>query len=326
MTETENNNITAQNLNPTISNAGRIISSSGINTLTNTNENIQPSTSTITINTIDDDKAGKMVIKCWNCKNIHIVKSNWKVIQCPVCHEVNKVPQQLNEVEELLKYIKASTIISYADKEHTVPLVNYLVVCPYCKTDNQVRETAYHCICYRCKNRWSLRKPKTEREKLEEQTKPPESKESEGNYYKYDSKTGMVLPPDKPLRFSDLFYPDPAFYPGYYPINSLSPLYPEYFNPYDDYRYVDRQMKMMKYNSRIQREKHTKLNNNLDLDKYLIMNKLSEIEKKADKMMENRITTLKNEHGVYNRGVNLNELAKSSDKVKSYENMFFMKK
>ena len=313
---TESNN---SNNNKTISNAGRIISNSGINTSDGNDQKEQVNTQTIP--SIEENMAGKMIIKCWNCQNIHIVKNSWKVVQCPICHEINKVPQQLNEVQELLKYLKAATVISYADKEHKVPLVNYLVVCPYCKTDNQVRETAFHCICYKCKNRWAIQRPERLKEKEDSLKSPPDKPENEGNYYKYDSKTGMVYPPDKPLRFSDLFYPDPTFYPGYYPINSLSPLYPEYFNPYDDYRYVDRQMKMLKYNNRIQKERQSKLNNGLDIDKYTILNKLNEIEKKADKMMENRIVPLKNEYGVYNKG----STSKSYDKVKSYENMFFMK-
>lgn len=57
------------------------------------------------------------------------------------------------------------------------------------------------------------------------------------------------------MRFSDLFYPDPMFYPGYYPINSLSPLYPEYFTPYDDYRYIDRQEKTIKYFDRVNQQR-----------------------------------------------------------------------
>jgi len=58
-----------------------------------------------------------------------------------------------------------------------------------------------------------------------------------------------VYPPNKTLRYSDMFFPDPMFYPGYYPINSLSPLYPEYINPYDDEIYKLRMTRLLGYNN-----------------------------------------------------------------------------
>ena len=166
-------------------------------------------------NKVPEAKGGDLAIKCWNCQNINICSSNLNV----------------------------------------VPLVNYIVVCPYCKCDNKVRETAYFCICYMCKNKWTIRRPDADDVIEEKKKKPPKQKGLEGNYYKYDAKTGRILPPDRPMRFSDLFFPDPMFYPGYYPINSLSPLYPEYFTPYDDYRYIDRQEKTIKYFDRINQQK-----------------------------------------------------------------------
>ena len=204
---------------------------------------------------VPETKGGDLAVKCWNCENINICNSNFSVIQCPVCNEMNKVPKPMDRIDELLQIAKANTCITYADINHTVPLVNYIVVCPYCKCDNKVRETAYYCICYMCKNRWTIKRPDADNVKEIKNKKPPKQKRFEGNYYKYDSKTGTIIPPDKPLRFSDLFYPDPMFYPGYYPINSLSPLYPEYFTPYDDYRYIDRQEKTMKYFDRVNQQK-----------------------------------------------------------------------
>jgi len=207
------------------------------------------------INKISETKGGELAVKCWNCENINICNSNFSVIQCPVCHEMNKVPKPMDRIDELLQIAKANTCMSYADINHTVPLVNYIVVCPYCKCDNKVRETACFCVCYMCKNKWTIKRPDADDVKEIKKQKPPKQKRFEGNYYKYDSKTGTLIPPDKPLRFSDLFYPDPMFYPGYYPINSLSPLYPEYFTPYDDYRYIDRQEKTMKYFDRVNQQK-----------------------------------------------------------------------
>ena len=206
-------------------------------------------------NKVPEAKGGDLAIKCWNCQNINICSSNLNVIQCPVCNEMNKVPKVMDRIDELLMLAKANTCVTYSDINHTVPLVNYIVVCPYCKCDNKVRETAYFCICYMCKNKWTIRRPDADDVIEEKKKKPPKQKGLEGNYYKYDAKTGRILPPDRPMKFSDLFFPDPMFYPGYYPINSLSPLYPEYFTPYDDYRYIDRQEKTIKYFDRINQQK-----------------------------------------------------------------------
>ena len=273
-----------------------------------------------TVNLLNADNSGSIAVRCWNCKNISLIKNHWSLIQCPICHKMNKIPQKENELSEILKYLRANTLISYADKERKVPLVNYLVVCPYCKTDNKVRETAYYCICYRCKNKWSLGK------KTEEEGNPPTTPTKEGNYYKYDSKTGAIVPPDKPLRFSDLFFPDPTFYPGYYPINSISPLYPEYFNPYDDYRYMERQRKMMKYGMRI-RDEGEKLTNHTNIDKYQVMSKLKELDNKVDKLIGDKII-LTPPKGSLDKGYGRSTPGSQNnfDKTKSYENLFFLKK
>ena len=206
-------------------------------------------------NRIPENKGGDLAVKCWNCENINICNSSMNVIQCPVCNEMNKVPKVMDRIDELLMLAKANTCTTYADINHTVPLVNYIVVCPYCKCDNKVRETACFCICYMCKNKWTIKRPDADDVQEEKKRKPPKQRNLEGNYYKYDAKTGRILPPDRPMRFSDLFYPDPMFYPGYYPINSLSPLYPEYFTPYDDYRYIDRQEKTIKYFDRVNQQR-----------------------------------------------------------------------
>ena len=231
---------------------------------------------------ISETKGGEFAVKCWNCGNINICNSNFSVIQCPVCNEMNKVPKPLDRIDQLLQLAKANTCVTYADINHTVPLVNYIVVCPYCKCDNKVRETACFCVCYMCKNKWTIKKPDNDNVKEIKNQKPPKQKRFEGNYYKYDSKTGTLIPPDKPLRFSDLFYPDPMFYPGYYPINSLSPLYPEYFTPYDDYRYIDRQEKTMKYFDRINQQKKM-------------------MEQFGDILDNNNKKEIKNDNNIYNK-------------------------
>ena len=274
-----------------------------------------------------DNFGGKLALRCWNCQNIHLVKPSWKVIQCPICNAMSKVPQESDEIERLIQLMQHSALVSYADKEHKVPLVNYLVVCPYCKTDNQVRETAFHCVCYKCKNRWCLKKPNDPHK-----SEVPTTKEKEGNYYKYDSKRGIVYPPQRQLRFSDLFYPDPLFFPGYYPINSISPLYPEYFNPYDDKRFMERHEKAYERN----RERYVMNNNRSD-----IMRRLNELDQKVDKVIIERNIPF----SAYNRSNNNNNHCpihcnnyhnhchnhckcshNNNSKVKSMENIFFMKK
>lgn len=281
-----------------------------------------------------DNFGGKLALRCWNCQNIHLVKPSWKVIQCPICNAMSKVPQESDEIERLIQLMQHSALVSYADKEHKVPLVNYLVVCPYCKTDNQVRETAFHCVCYKCKNRWCLKKPSDPHK-----NEVPTTKEKEGNYYKYDSKRGIVYPPQRQLRFSDLFYPDPLFFPGYYPINSISPMYPEYFNPYDDKRFMERHAKAYERN----REGYGMYSSKAD-----IMRRLNELDQKVDKVMVERNIP----YSAYNRNCNNNHINhchihcnnnnnnhhhnhchnhckcsnNNNSKVKSMENIFFMKK
>ena len=247
------------------------------------------------MNKISENKGGEYAVKCWSCGNINICGPNMNVIQCPVCNEMNKVPKPMDRIDQLLQLAKANTCVTYADINHTVPLVNYIVVCPYCKCDNKVRETACFCVCYMCKNKWTIKRPDADDVKEIKNKKPPKQKRFEGNYYKYDSKTGTLIPPDKPLRFSDLFYPDPMFYPGYYPINSLSPLYPEYFTPYDDYRYIDRQEKTIKYYDRINQQKKMmeQFGDIMDLDS---INKKevkdpSDIYKKLNKDKEQKVET-----------------------------------
>ena len=265
---------------------------------------------------IEEPKGGDLAVKCWNCGNINICSSKFNVIQCPVCNETNKVPKVMDRIDELLMLAKANTCTTYADINHTVPLVNYIVVCPYCKCDNKVRETACFCICYMCKNKWTIKRPDAEKIIEEKKKKPPKQRNLEGNYYKYDAKTGRILPPDRPMRFSDLFYPDPMFYPGYYPINSLSPLYPEYFTPYDDYRYIDRQEKTIKYFDRVNQQKkllekfgnileddnmknknnltnneisHYHLNYDDNIEKRDILRQLEDLDRKSENLMKSRI-------------------------------------
>ena len=198
----------------------------------------------------------ELAIKCWNCQNINIAKNYWNVFKCPICNEINKIPKPLSKLDEILNYLRATQPITYADNKKTIPILSYLVVCPFCKTDNKVRECACFCICYKCRNKWTIKRPddndinnidnNNNNENIENNVRKVNN---EGNYYRFDTKRKIVYPPNKTLRYSDMFFPDPMFYPGYYPINSLSPLYPEYLNPYDDEIYKLRLTRLLGYNN-----------------------------------------------------------------------------
>ena len=294
---------------------------------------------------VPEENSGKIALKCWNCNNINLVNPKWEIIQCPICNTLNKIPHPETKLNQLLTYLKANQIISFADKEHLVPLVNYIVVCPYCKTDNKVRETACFCICYKCNNRWTIQQPN-----YNKKNDTPPNPIMEGNYYKYDTKKRMVYPPEKILRFSDLFFPDPMFFPGYFPINSISPLYPDYFNPLDDFNYVDRLRKMNKYYRNIRNEKilmdkninldliNNNNNNNMNNNNIIInnnnmnkriiskkndnksylLNELQKLDKKFEEQIQNRYKI--------NNDININNNNNDNNsKIKAMENTFFMK-
>ena len=202
-------------------------------------------------NIIPEIESGHLAIKCWNCQNVNIVKGNLKNIKCSICQEINKVPKPIHKFDEILDYLRAAQLRNYADEKKTIPLTHYVVNCPYCKTENKIRENALYCICYRCDNRWTIKRPQDDDISLN----PPQDKNEEKNYYKYGKRKIMEFPKEKTLRFSDLFFPDPMFYPGFYPINSISPLYYEYFNPYDEYLMKDRINKIRMYGNSINQQK-----------------------------------------------------------------------
>ena len=64
----------------------------------------------------------------------------------------------------------------------------------------------------------------------------------------------MEFSKKKILKFSELFSLDPMFYPCFYPINYISPLYYEYLNPYDEYIMKDRLNKIIMYGNSINQQ------------------------------------------------------------------------
>ena len=341
----------------------------------------------------------ELAIKCWNCQNINIAKNYWNVFKCPICNEINKIPKPLSKLDEILNYLRATQPITYADNKKTIPILSYLVVCPFCKTDNKVRECACFCICYKCRNKWTIKRPddndinnidnNNNNENIENNIRKINN---EGNYYRFDTKRKIVYPPNKTLRYSDMFFPDPMFYPGYYPINSLSPLYPEYINPFDDEIYKLRMTRLLGYdndgiktkmlskninennmisnfnsgNNSINASKFNSGNNSINgtkskfnlnvnkstgnisktsskinqikshnnlvnIERYNILRDLEELDKKTQRMVENRyipeggISTMRETPYDFNNSYSYNPRDIVNDKLKSYENTFFMK-
>lgn len=99
--------------------------------------------------------------------------------------------------------------------------------CPFCRTDNKVRQDAEHIVCYRCQNSISISKDKSVSTNVLGNHKPFT------NYYDGDNTNVSSVYKTKSMRVSDLFFPDPMFYPGYYPVDSysMSPYGP--YHPYN---------------------------------------------------------------------------------------------
>jgi hypothetical protein len=144
-----------------------------------------------------------------------------------------------------------------------------IIICPFCRTDNKIRKDAEHIVCFKCHNSVSITQDKQGSAVMS--TNLP-------NYNNMNAQTNQIYPPPKSLRMSDLFFPDPMFYPGYYPINStnLSSYGPQY--PYNgalnswelhDWEldnYIQRKAKyeLYKHNLRLDRGKkdHGRLHHN----------------------------------------------------------------
>jgi hypothetical protein len=70
-------------------------------------------------------------------------------------------------------------------------------------------------VCYKCHNSISIQKD----------TRNDYSTQSNGGMNPYQL-------PSKSMRFSDMFFPDPMFYPGFYPVQGGPNPYNPYYNPY----------------------------------------------------------------------------------------------
>lgn len=228
---------------------------------------------------------GDRTMKCWNCETILLIKDVWNIVQCPNCSKMNKIPKIQTELETALKNISYNSYINHFDT--TMPYVHVIVVCPFCKTDNRVRKNSEHMVCYRCHNSINIDKEKDD-------PRPKNSLDPKSKYYRFNQPQSSVnYPPPKTLRISDMFFPDPMFYPGYYPINSISPLYPEYFRPYGAFdpnsmefsNYVNRraEYEIFKRNLRLDRKLRNSPNQG-KIDFTAVKEKLKEIDETVANM------------------------------------------
>jgi len=173
-------------------------------------------------------------VKCWNCETIIMVKEDWKVVQCPTCDKVCKIPEN-KQLETKFKYNGYTNNFNV-----NMPYVYVILICPYCRTDNKVRSTSEHMVCFKCHNSLNVSKDnKSTGNNMQSHPKQIFEDKTLNNFvgnklngnisYTTPGSVPLSHPMQKSLRFSDLFFPDPMFYPGYYPIgNSYSPLYPQY--------------------------------------------------------------------------------------------------
>ena len=125
---------------------------------------------------------------CWNCLSVLTVKPTWGIIQCPHCDKFNRVPD-CDEGEKLrLKLDKNNFDIAS-------PYVYVIMTCPFCKEDNKVKKETEHVVCCNCYNSFSIENPTI----------------------KCISSKKPVVIHNKVTRVSDINFPDPMYFRGYYP-------------------------------------------------------------------------------------------------------------
>ena len=125
---------------------------------------------------------------CWNCLSILTVKPTWGIVQCPNCDKFNRVPDCDQGEKTKLKLDKNNFEIAS-------PYVYVVMTCPFCKEDNKVKKETEHVVCYNCLNSFSIENPTI----------------------KCISSKKPVTIHNKVTRVSDINFPDPMFFRGYYP-------------------------------------------------------------------------------------------------------------
>ena len=115
-------------------------------------------------------------------------KPTWGIVQCPNCDKFNRVPD-CDEGEKLrLKFDKNNLDIAS-------PYVYVVMTCPFCKEDNKVKKETEHVVCCNCYNSFSIENPTI----------------------KCISSKKPVTISNKVTRVSDINFPDPMFFRGFYP-------------------------------------------------------------------------------------------------------------
>ena len=125
---------------------------------------------------------------CWNCLSILTVKPTWGLVQCPNCDKFNRVPDCDEGEKTRLKLDKNNLDIAS-------PYVYVVMTCPFCKEDNKVKKETEHVICCNCYNSFSIENPTI----------------------KCISSKKPVTISNKVTRVSDINFPDPMFFRGFYP-------------------------------------------------------------------------------------------------------------
>lgn len=243
---------------------------------------------------------GDKTIQCWSCQTIMMVKDEWNVVQCPTCEKVCKIPEDKNSVKSQLRKLQLNGNLNHFDVD--MPFVYAILICPYCRTDNKVRINSEHMVCYKCHNSMNITQ---EHGKLKMTTGKYIGDKQNKIYSEFPP---VNFPHQKSLRFSDLFFPDPMFYPGYYPAgDSFSPLYPR-FDPQMVDEYFRRRARYEAYKYHLSKDnKRTPVRDKLDeIKKNLNINSVAEesinenrkfssitgyenkIENIRDKLMQNK--------------------------------------
>lgn len=132
-----------------------------------------------------------------------MVKSEWSVVQCTTCEKLNRIPGDEKLPENV---IRLNDNLNHFDLK--VPYVFGILTCPFCQIENKFRRDADHVVCYKCHNSFTI-----------EEAVKNNNNTSAFNGIKPSLKlsSSISIPSDKPLRYSDLFHPDPMNFRGYYP-------------------------------------------------------------------------------------------------------------
>ena len=159
----------------------------------NNNNDIDPSL--LLNNNVPSVEPDKSIV-CWNCLSVLLVKPSWGIVQCPSCDKFNRVPneEKLNDDKLILNKNKNHFEIA-------APYVYAVMTCPYCQEENKVRKEAEHVVCFNCFNSFSIENPTI---KTVSSNKPIK-----------------ITNTNKVTRISDMYFPDPMYYPGKFPIDPI---------------------------------------------------------------------------------------------------------